>query len=174
MRGRLVDITRRVVVVNVVPTAAAVAGRLLQARAVRHAVLRGAVLGLGICLIADVRASTAAAAALRLVTPRDHQVQVEAAPRQARERVLVGVDVRERKRAIAVAGVLSIPRLTLRLFLVFPGLLACVIWLDLLTHVATKHGRLTELALRDAVLNAPSLLRVRHLCPVHILGAGLG
>ena len=131
VRGRFVDIARRVVVVNVVSTAAAVAGRLLQARAVRHAILRGAVLGLRICLIADVRASTAAAAALSFVTPRDDQVEIQATPGQTRQGVLVTADVRERKRAIAVTGVLPIPRLTLSFFLVFPGLLACVDPLDL-------------------------------------------
>lgn len=111
----------RIVVVAIVSAAAAVAGRLMHVCAIGHGVVRDRVR-----LVADICSATAAPPTFSFVTSCENEAPVQAPPWQAGELlVLVAGYVGDHRDAVAVPGVLLIPRFALCLFLVLPRLSPC-------------------------------------------------
>ena len=133
-------------VIWLIATATSIAISLAHAMPIGIAVVAGRV-----AILPGIGAAPTASPTLGLVASRDTVRQVETSPRW----VDTSSEVFARWYPVAVARVLLVTHLAFCFLLVLPGLLA-------------------KLALGNAVLNSSSLLRVLHICPIHVVATRLG
>lgn len=123
-------------------------------------------------VVASAGVAAAAALALCRVAPRDHVPKINAAPGQARHRHIAH-DVQGCRGAVAVARMLHVLRVALRLFLVLPRLLAYGQTVSIVASRMREMEWRTELPLCNAVLDTSPLLRVGNGGPVSIFDSSL-